>query len=1023
LWSDENPYLYTLVLTLYDSEGNYYGSLAQQLGIRELTFTSTPRNSAASNYTTVLLNGQQILLKGVNRHDTSAETGKYVSHETYLQDIFSMKQMNINSVRTSHYPDDRYFYYLCDKYGIIVLSEANVESHYGVSDEETKNYFSGVVSDRILTMVEQKKNNSCILIWSFGNETNQSSVFLDLMKKVKKLDPTRMIHFESYKTDGGVDLGSGMYWSIDSMKSMGEASNHMPWIQCEYAHAMGNSVGNLSEYWDVIRSYDNLLGAYIWDFVDQSIATEIPSTVRNAYDYYQNGMYYAYGGSWNEEINSTDFCQNGLLNADRTWQPEAYEVQYVYQSVWFTSELEDMQYGKINLYNEFSHTDLSSFDFTYEVLCDGEIISSGNFTASCAPKQTVEVTLPLDLGELIPDGEYYLNLYCRLKEDRDWGKAGTVIAHEQIRIPAEITHLTASVSDANTIQLEQTETSLILYGNDFELTFDRKKGTITNYMYHGEEILSSGPTPSFTRGKLANDSSFSWNTVKSGNAESLEYVLGEDKSSVIVTATIALTNAGNSKQIYVYTINGDGVIQVDSTLILDSSMGEMAKYGSLLRLPGDYEKIIYYGNGSWDTYCDRKEGASVGLWATTVTDSYFPYSTPQDTGNKTDVRYFALISDSKETGILVVSEDTMEASALHLTASQLTAAKYPYQLSVSSSNTYLSIDYGSRGTGGASCGPDTLEQYRLINTGEDYTYSYTIVPFDKNTSDLTELSKYYRNSKTKWELLAEPVIQSIDALSTDYSTIKEVRAAYDKLDSQTKACVSNYQDLVDLEDYLNRTYTLIDQSENGFDEELTNGLLQKNEESFTGYSYNGNFGVSDKNGILNNLFSGKNEFTVGVVAKFSSFDSGNVLLSRGDQQVSIKTNGDGNLEFFVYDGSWRAVTVSMKKAGITLNTWHYIVGTRDKEGLKLYVDGKLVGSLAYTGSVSSSNRKLGIGYTDGSSYVMDGEIGAVELINGAVTAETIEKQYKYYVEGDDFAYSFDNIVLFYDMSHFSISTP
>jgi hypothetical protein len=216
---------------------------------------------------------------------------------------------------------------------------------------------------------------------------------------------------------------------------------------------------------------------------------------------------------------------------------------------------------------------------------------------------------------------------------------------------------------------------------------------------------------------------------------------------------------------------------------------------------------------------------------------------------------------------------------------------------------------------------------------------------------------------------------------------------------------------------------LIDQSENGFDEELTNGLLQKNEESFTGYSYNGNFGVSDKNGILNNLFSGKNEFTVGVVAKFSSFDSGNVLLSRGDQQVSIKTNGDGNLEFFVYDGSWRAVTVSMKKAGITLNTWHYIVGTRDKEGLKLYVDGKLVGSLAYTGSVSSSNRKLGIGYTDGSSYVMDGEIGAVELINGAVTAETIEKQYKYYVEGDDFAYSFDNIVLLYDMSHFSISTP
>lgn len=745
LWSDEDPYLYTLVLTLYNADGISFGSQAQQLGFRELTFTP---GSTSGKYDTVLLNGKPILLKGVDRHDTSPTDGKYVSHELYETDLSTMKRLNINAVRTSHYPDDKYLYYLCDKYGIFVLAEANVESHYAVNDSDTVKYFKNVVTDRIMSQIRREKNRTSILIWSLGNESSRATVYPTIITQMRELDPTRMIHFESYGTDGGVDLGSGMYWDLTGMENMGKAANHKPWIQCEYAHAMGNSVGNLMEYWDVVRSYDNLLGAFIWDYVDQSIATPLPITALQ--DYYGNKLYYAYGGCWDDQINSGDFCQNGILNPDRTLQPESYEVQYVYQSVWFSAEPSDLAAGKIKIYNEFSHTDLSAFDFAYELMLNGKAIDSGSLSVSCAPRETVEVAVPYKVGTPVAGGEYFLNLTCSLKEDCTWEKKGYVIAHEQLGVPVEVPGApSVDTAAMPALSVDEDDTNFIVKGNQFELTLEKKTGTIASYTYNGETLLTQGPTVNFRRGKLANDpGDFPWNGVAGGDALSLEKATDPDGKWVRFTAVQSLKNAGTSTLKNVYTVYGSGEVGVESTLTQDSEMGEMAKFGAVLTLPGSYENITYYGGGFWDSYNDRKQGTSIGIWQTTVTDSFFPYPTPQDTGNKTDVRYIALTGDNSSIGLMVVSRDEMEASALHYPASLLTTSRYIYTLPKSSSNTYLNVDYGSRGTGGASCGPETLPQYRLSNKGT-YSYGYTIVPFDKGSADLTEISGIWRNTATK----------------------------------------------------------------------------------------------------------------------------------------------------------------------------------------------------------------------------------------------------------------------------------
>lgn len=719
LWSDESPYLYTLVLSLCDSSGNYYGSLSQQLGFRELSFTRTEGNGKADYYDTVLLNGSEILLKGVNRHDSNGETGKYVSHELYEKDVQIMKQLNINALRTSHYPNDEYLYYLCDKYGILMIAECNLETHYAVNDIQTMKFFSNVLNDRVDSLFEREKNRTSVMIWSLGNESSRSPAFEECIKDLKSRDSTRMVHFESYGTDSGVDIGSGMYWDINGMTNMGNAENHMPWIQCEYAHAMGNSVGNLYEYWEPIREHDNLLGAFIWDFVDQTLYTEVPEGKN---DYLGTGYYYAYGGAWNDAINSGDFCQNGIVSPDRTIQPEGAEVKYVYQNVWFKIDESDPKAGKFMVYNEFKTLNLNNFDFGYELLCDGEVKESGSFEVDCNPKSQTSFKLDYNVSD-DADGEWYVILCCKLRADTRWAKAGYVIAEEK----AEICTSDKKIPDADgsAPSLEKGD-MWVVSGEGFSASFDPKDGALTSYVFSGEELLAAPASPVYRRAKLSNDNNDFWDKVTLGELKSLTDKAGSDGHSIEIEAVYSLTNASGAEQSVTYTVSGNGMIAVKAVLDQGSGNPDLARYGFTLPLIADFEDIEFYGDGPEDGYNDRARAGMPGIYKTTVTESLFPYGKPQDSGLKMNVRWFKLRTAGGSSVTAYCGGN--DAQALHFTPAEISKAKYTYDLPLDAAATYLTVGI-SRGTGGASCGPATLEQY-TISHGKK-TIEFAILPENK----------------------------------------------------------------------------------------------------------------------------------------------------------------------------------------------------------------------------------------------------------------------------------------------------
>lgn len=744
LWSDEDPYLYTLVISLYDSEGAYYGSISQQLGFREITFDPTVGTTENEYYQTILLNGKPMQLKGVNRHENDPETGRYVSRELEEADIVQMKNLNINAVRTSHYPDDEMFYNMCDKYGILVLGECNIETHYNIDGTNTELYFSELIKDRIMAHTTAYKNRTCIVIWSMGNETIAGTeTFINAIADLKQRDPTRPIHFESQGSGGGVDIASTMYSTVEDVAARGTWENHMPYLICEYAHSMGNSTGNLYEYWEAIRGADNILGGFIWDYVDQSIKTEIPE---NKFDYYGDGTYYAFGGCWGDNPNSGDFCQNGIISSDRRVQPEAIEVKYVYQSVWFTADDELSADNKtLNVYNEYRFTDLSEFDYRYELLCNGNVVDSGSFEISCAPMEETTVEVPFNMPvEIEPESEYLLTVYACLKEDALWADAGYEIALEQFAVECETETISADISSMPDVTVADSSTGLTVTGENFEIVFEKQKGSIDSFVYNGETIMDQGPVPAYSRGRTSND--LDWlalDNAQVSSATSFDYEITDGGKSVTVNVELKIS-AANCTQDVTYVIYGDGQVKVTSTLNLTDEVTEIYRFGSVMTLPMDYENMTYYGRGDADTYVDRKRGSPAGIYSQSVSDSFFPYGNPQDTGNKTELRYIYVTSDEKDTGILITCDGLLEGSALHYTAKQLTDAGRVYELP-EITQTYLSVDYGQRGTGGASCGPGPLTQYRLNNDGTDYTYSYTIVPFDKNTDDVEELVKLWRD--------------------------------------------------------------------------------------------------------------------------------------------------------------------------------------------------------------------------------------------------------------------------------------
>ena len=443
------------------------------------------------------INGQPIVFKGVNRHEMDPDQGQVMTKERMIEDIQLMKKYNINAIRVAHYPSHPFLYDLADEYGLYIMNESNLESHNMRPFPGNKPDWNAAVLDRTKSMVERDKNHPSVIIWSMGNEVGSGQVFEEMAAWVRSFDPTRLIHFQ--QDNSLADMTSNMYPSVETVENYGKSGNQKPYIMCEYVHAMGNSVGNIKEYWDVIDKYPNLQGGFIWDWVDQALTWPTPEG-------YEEETFFSYGGDWDDDYPSDGiFSANGLVTPDRTPQPELEEVKRIYQNI----EIKGLalENGEIEITNDYLFANLNQFDATWTFLADDKVQQEGTLNKlNIAPGESQTVTLPIEEPELIPGVEYWLNVSLTLSDDTSWAKKGHEIAKQQFKIPFN-TLETPELDTTNmpTIQVEDNTEQVTVNGQDFQLVFDKAQGTISTFKYQDTEMLKTGPIPNFWRTPNDND--------------------------------------------------------------------------------------------------------------------------------------------------------------------------------------------------------------------------------------------------------------------------------------------------------------------------------------------------------------------------------------------------------------------------------------------------------------------------------------------------------------------------------------
>ncbi len=789
LWDSENPNLYTIVLSLYNGEsGIHYESVSQNVGFRQLSFTSTEvtddgkYNNATDSYETVKLNGKRLLIKGVNRHDTDIETGKYVSREMLEADIRLMKQNNINAIRTAHYPNDDYLYYLCDKYGMYVMCESNNESHAIYGDEEKLIELEEAAMSRQSANYERFKNTTCNLFWSIGNESSQgwserdgdyaNGMFARLVQFYKERDASRMVHYEGMsggeKGSTAIDMISHMYYDPASVEAYGTSSSQMPFILCEYNHAMGNAVGSIKEYWEIIRKYDNMMGGFIWDWIDQSRKVAINEGDWNYYGlenaktsgfYDLDGYFLGYGGDWGDKGYDKNFCNNGLISADRQEQPELKEVKYQYQNFWFTSEESKLTNQNITVKNESLSESLSCYNVTWELLEDGVVIQNGVIEDEVLPQEHKTITVPYVLPNTLKAGaEYYLNISVKTKEDSWVSPADHEVAYAQFAVDAKAAAVTYAVQGSK-VTVEETADVYQVTAGDCKFDINLTTGLLENYYCKDQLIIEQGPAPNISRAKMDNDSlkyEDIWSYLTLAQKPTLEK---NDNGCYVITtkwnSSYKVNTTTNTPGTIVmeYVVEDNGAVTIHMTLDFTATkVKRFMKVGTTLTMPEGNEKLTWYGNGDSESFNDRQSYTRVGVYDSTVSDMFYPFAYPQDCGNLTGVKWMSIAREDGQ-GLLISGKEDVNTSALHFSAQQLNDAKHVNEL-VPNGKTYVTVDAAVAGTGNNSCGFETLEQYRVPN--QVYSYTYTLLPITKDSNRM-ELAKQY---KAGVQAPAEDVLES-----------------------------------------------------------------------------------------------------------------------------------------------------------------------------------------------------------------------------------------------------------------------
>lgn len=754
-WSTEKPDLHRLVVSLVDAEGRCIESVSQRIGFRNVVVRGRE----------LLINGRPVLIKGVNRHDHHEERGKALTREDLRADVAQLKRFNFNAVRTAHYPNDPYFYDLCDEYGLYVVDEANIEAHAFLARICHDPRYTRAFVDRGMRMVARDKNHPSIILWSLGNESGYGPNHDAMAGWIRSYDPTRPLHYEGalrFRLDSpgpATDVVCPMYPTIDAIVAWARTrQGERPLIMCEYAHAMGNSCGSLADYWRAIRKHPGLQGGFIWDWKDQGLR-RVDAAGR---------PWWAYGGDFGDTPNDANFCCNGLLAPDGTPHPALFEWKKIAQPVRVVGR--DLRRGRIRIHNDQDFSDLSGFDIRFELTVDGRVVQRGRVPRqSIGPGAAGNVDLPIRRPSLQRGQECHLMLRFLTARASVWADRGHEVAWVQLAIPWKPDALPKSsrprtAAKHTPLAVDQDESRAIVTGDEFCLEIDQVRGVIGSFRFRDRELFESGPRLDLFRAPTDNDGVKAW-PVPASRALGRWLAWGLDELAPEPVSTVVRRQRDGGVRIdvehrllaraeadepeadrtivhqQVLLVDPAGRLRVRNEMSVGRALDDLPRLGVSLVLEPGFSRVEWFGRGPHESYVDRKEGAALGRFAGTVAEQHHDYVVPQENGNKTDVRWLALHRDDG-LGLLFVARRPIECSVSHFSAHDLYAAGHVHELTPRA-ETFVHLDVAQRGLGSASCGPDTLPAYRL-KPGR-HRLEVWMAPFEPTRTDVGKLASLIRS--------------------------------------------------------------------------------------------------------------------------------------------------------------------------------------------------------------------------------------------------------------------------------------
>ena len=762
-WTAETPELYDVTISLCDARGKVIDRVSGRTGFRKMEVRDR----------VFLLNGQPVKMKGVNRVEHDPFTGKYVTRERVLAEVLQMKRNNINTIRTAHMPAVEWLYEFCDEYGIMVIDEANVEAHgmgYNENSLAHKSEWKDAHVARVVNMIERDKNHPCVMMWSLGNETDNGANLEAMYHAAKKLDPSRPVHYhfanEPISNDvlGGGLTGrsahglSGRYATIDELKNVVASDDRRPYLLNEFAHAMGNAMGNLKEYVEMFDAHDCLVGGTVWDWVDQGICRSVADssvygmmipqaereTAMKACLDPDGGYYWAYGGNFGDKPNDTNFCCNGVVQPDLGCNSKLNEMRKVYQDVEFHAS--DLSAGKIRVLNKFRITDLDRMQLGWSLLENGKEKCKGVIEGfSLAPRKSAEIVLPIDGWTLASGNEYVVVMSVRMKEASDWCQAGYEIAWEQFVLKEWDFAKAAVRSSEDKVDVEEKDSLYLISGKNFKVEFGKAEGAILTCFRDGKAVMTSGPSLDFWRTPIDNDGSANSVRYESGKmvidgrggrliklwdrtgypyikrrVEETSCQIEEGSAVITVRSHITVTKENMGfRVVETYTFNGAGDFSLHSRIEPYGDLPEVARVGYEVRLPESFDKFAWYGKGPHEAYSDRKDGARFGLYEGTVDEMFVNYIYPQENGNRYDVRWVSL-QECSGRGWKVSSGHPLQTSVRYYSNMNMAEAMHPFMLR-RSGDVIWHLNHLMAPVGNESCGGKPLEKYVLRPQVWDFT--------------------------------------------------------------------------------------------------------------------------------------------------------------------------------------------------------------------------------------------------------------------------------------------------------------